>query len=437
MPYGHGAGREKIMARATVTIYSRSYASILAELQRLWERDRKNNHLQATGMVLGQVGQELREIARLLDITLDYMVVRRGIHGIDGLLLSLMSAAQYIDSRGYSRAMGLLETLLRGQLEQPKQGMLIPFLDFGVGHKTGFSGSRSQDVRVQSITGLLTGFPDSLRRGIGELPSALTGGMDLGAALRAIGNHDMSRYSSGERMGYFQSTEACVAFVDSGLKSAVFAGFTVAGAAIGGPVGAGLGMAAGAFAAEFVAPTTFTAEYVCGASTEPEPAPAPAPDPGGTPADTPPAPEPAPGTPPSEEEDSPPPAPEEPADDDPNAAGTCSGGTQTSYVNPDADAPASTQEGMPGGALLAALGIHIMDVDLARPMIERTNGRARVVNPLFSDSLGSGNHMLTIPTAEWYELRQPGSEGGLNGPATMENRARRGPGGKPVNPQGG
>jgi hypothetical protein len=179
-----------------VTLYSQRLAGILRGLRGEWDANRKYHHAQATGLTLAQIAMGKRRISEFLDVTLDY-VVMRGIYGVDGILLSLMSAAQYLDPSRFSRAMGLCDTMSGSVNRPPKDGFGIYFFDFGVAlHGQGLN-QRAQNL-LSSVSGLLSGFPDDVRDSLfnGGIENGFSPGTTFGGLVRGIGADEIENMSS-------------------------------------------------------------------------------------------------------------------------------------------------------------------------------------------------------------------------------------------------
>lgn len=139
------------MARTKLTLYRSRLSSILKALRSEWDQGRKFHHAQATGLVLGQITRDLRRLPEYLDVTLDYVALR-GVYGVDGILFTLMSGAEYTDAVRFSRAVGLCDTL-SGSLDRgAKDGMGIFFADLGVGLRGHRLNTRAQNLLASDLS---------------------------------------------------------------------------------------------------------------------------------------------------------------------------------------------------------------------------------------------------------------------------------------------
>jgi hypothetical protein len=119
----------------TLTIHYMKYTRFLKALRQEWDRGRAWRHTQATGFLLGAfVRDPVAAAHKYLPLTLKF-IERNGPYGVDGILLSAMSAAKILAPDNFEMAVNVCE-LLEGSIDQtPKEGLGIYFVDFEMGLK--------------------------------------------------------------------------------------------------------------------------------------------------------------------------------------------------------------------------------------------------------------------------------------------------------------
>ncbi len=449
----HAAAQAAGPNAVLLTLYRQRFAEVLRALRDEWDAGRRHRHAQCTGMVLGHLGSRIGRAPQYLDMTLDYVATRE-VYGVDGVLLSLMSACQVIDPDRFGRAVGLCDTMAGSVTLPTKDGLGIYFLDFGVGLPSvnGGIGGLSRDPRaaslISSFTSLLSGFPDSTRDGLfngGLQPWGAGAGMGFGNTVRGIGSDEVQALPPDDRMDLYSETE-------EGCKTATkWAGAIIAaGLAIEtGPIGMFEAAHLGAFGGEIMG------ELFCGVKIGPasggrEPAgggasgpaaggqsgPATgggASGPSGAAASGPSGASGAAGSGPSGAAASGPSGASgaggsgpsgggasgaggngasgaggsgasgssgavggdgDENDDDPNAVGATTGGEVQTFVDPDAAPLGDGAGGLPGAAVFRALGIM-----LSPPADPALGPRDRIGRPAGDGLLGGGNHLVVLSPA--------------------------------------
>lgn len=247
--------------------YSRRPINLLYGLRKAWEEEKKEQHAEATGLVLGQLASWPQWTATyFLDEILRF-VRSNGPMGVEGSLFTAMTIAQRINRTGYEAALGECSSYKhRGELPY-KEDMGIYLLDLGFsiprlqseGVEQPFDPHRVADTRagyeedraarwgVSSFLGV--GFMDSLRRDVlgpeGSIDTAADDPLGLFMGLKFVGSMD--------RLG-----------LESGPTTFAAAACTVVSAAIsGGPWGTKQGALAEVREGGFSART-----ILCGAATD-------------------------------------------------------------------------------------------------------------------------------------------------------------------------
>jgi len=201
--------------------YAKRSVPLLKSLQELWRTDRAVRHAEATGLVLGQMAGNPRfTVEHFLPVLMQF-VLRKGPEGVDGLLLSAVSAAQILSPALYRRGIELFDLVDVGDYAA-RDGFGIFFADIGASLLPSSSSGGGADV-------LLTGFSDGLR------PQMFDGGL-VGGSARTPGplGRDLRA-----------RTRPLRSFVNPNLAGSCENGFRTGGAVIGAMYGAQGGLLAG------------------------------------------------------------------------------------------------------------------------------------------------------------------------------------------------
>ena len=231
-----------------VVLYAMRPVPLFKSLQLAWRRGEARRHAQTTGLILGQLALHPKWAVDLLPTMLTF-AGRRGPEGIDGLLLSCLSAAQVLAPSTFDRGIALTEVLAvaAGGHGNPEMGLFFADLSGPAALLTGSAGGTSNLLRSD----LGDGARGSLFDG-GGLAAASgrpgTFGQNVRSQLR--GSFDPGQRGS---KGLLLSCEDGVNFA-----------FTVGGAGIGAAAGGKAGAVAGAVAGASVGMAT--SGFLCGAA---------------------------------------------------------------------------------------------------------------------------------------------------------------------------
>ncbi len=121
------------MYTLSVTTFTRSVPRLLEALQQDWTKDNVARHAETMAIALNDMSRRPGYSARaVLPAALDFVEIN-GMHGVDGILWSALSAASVHAPREFLRAIDRL-TLLSAQpkkVPRPKPAFKIAFVDFG------------------------------------------------------------------------------------------------------------------------------------------------------------------------------------------------------------------------------------------------------------------------------------------------------------------
>jgi signal transduction histidine kinase len=215
--------RERTVPK-TISAYRKRLGIILADIQAAWESGFKYRHTQATGMILAQMAANPIWTANEALPIIREFVSARGICGLDGLLLSAMSAAAATNGRQFSLTAAVCASPQIGSESRCRADFGIFFVDIGkpVGglrRRRPLTGtaSKSADATGPSITiqWLMSVFPDSFRSLLfagGALDGILVRRRaDFGAAIRACGSEELQAIPPANRKALYEmSEEQCV-----------------------------------------------------------------------------------------------------------------------------------------------------------------------------------------------------------------------------------
>ncbi len=149
---------------ATLYVYRRSFVRSLFGLKNAWDNEHRIRHAQASGFLLGELAANPVKTANTYLHSIIDFIYQQGPFGVDGILLSAMSAASILNKATFERAFGLCDQIA-ARIEEllPKLGLGIYFLDFGLlGDGAGLLGGlTSIDWRSLSENSfILSGFPE-------------------------------------------------------------------------------------------------------------------------------------------------------------------------------------------------------------------------------------------------------------------------------------
>ncbi len=236
------------MNRKRITLKFGRFSKALLLLADAWSHKERKKHLLLSAVLIGQLAQNRHFAANDgLKHCLNH-VVHRGPCGIDGVLLTCLSAARPMNPNGFVDALSMLDILVGDLNLSIHKGMLIPFGDIG---RIGL-GSRLVGEKGNLRTGtFLLSFGSDLSRetifsSAGLLSQSIgRSAFDFGSGMRAIlaipgyggnPNEDHPRNPSDPSLYGITDTE----------KNITYFGLRIVGAITGALVGFGLGGPAGA-----------------------------------------------------------------------------------------------------------------------------------------------------------------------------------------------
>lgn len=257
---------------AQLKVYQRRFGNYLKGLRDAWDNDDPITHAQATGLLLAQYTIKPKHYVQAHMGTLISFIEREGPEGVDGIFLSLLSAAESFDEDAFERGQALIDLNGNsfGTAHQDKVGIFFVDLaqqggrDFGnnFGSTTPMSkfqiSSMSDDVRPKLFHngGVLARTLDTPFGGIGGNIRPM-GSID--SSVRTISDNSIANRLMDRDQQLMITENQCIAgFTAGGAIGGFVAGATSGiGAVPGFGVGATIGHIAGGF--------------ICGSKLEKEP----------------------------------------------------------------------------------------------------------------------------------------------------------------------